>query len=44
MGNVGEWSQRDLDRLVLPTVDELDNLEEDFLQQEVDDEGEGEDI
>ena len=44
MGNVGEWSQRDLDRLVLPTVDKLDNLEEDVLQEEVDDEGEDEDI
>ena len=44
MGNVGEWSQEDIDRLVLPTTGEIEVDEVNELQVEVDEVGEGEEV
>ena len=44
MGNVGEWSQEDIDRLVLPTAAEIEVDEVNELQVEVDEVGVGEEV
>ena len=36
MGRVGEWSQEDIDSLVLPTAGEIEVEEADELEEEVD--------
>ena len=37
MGRVGDWSPEDIDRLVLPTASNIEELESNELQEEIED-------